>query len=100
MHRLDYLIHATICKHIHLEKISSSTQPMSNTEDCAENDYVTTSTCAKDTCHLSSAPEHYDVSNDVGSFCGSDTTGAEGIIKPQMCHHYGICHIKSATKKI
>ena len=48
---MDDLIHAKICKHIHLAKISSA-QPMSNTEDCAENDYVTISTSAEDTCHL------------------------------------------------
>ena len=84
---MDYLIHATTCKHIHLTKISSSTQPMSNTEDCTENDYATTSTSAEDTCHLSSALEHYDVSNDVGSICRSDSTGTEGTTSTNTCDH-------------
>ena len=46
--------------------------------DCVENNYFTTSTSAEDACHLSSAPECSDVSNDVGSVCVSDSTGTEG----------------------
>ena len=46
MHGLSYLIHATICKHIHVVKVSSSTL-MSNTEDCTENVDVIRS---EDTC--------------------------------------------------
>ena len=46
--------------------------------DYVENNYVTLSTSAKDTCHLSSAPECYDMSNGVGSVCVSDSTGTEG----------------------
>ena len=82
----DNLIHGTICKHIHLVK-KSSTQPMSKTEHCAENDYVTTSTCAEDTCHLLSAPALYDVSNDAGSVCVSDNTGDESTTSTNTCDH-------------
>ena len=48
---------------------------------------LTTSRCAEDTCHLLSAPEHYDVSNDVGSVCVFDSTGTEGITSTNTCDH-------------